>query len=284
MPTRFDHAVIAVRDLDRAVQKFQYLGFDAVPGGRHSGRGTHNALVRFGLDYFELLSVYDETEARASTVNGLTILDALHGRETALVGYALATTQIEQDAQHFKGEGNELPHPNPMQRTRPDGQTLSWRTVSPAGPPWNRPWPFLIQWDIPDEQRLQIDQPGTHRNGATAWVQIAVATRDLAKTLDVYQNQLGLELLQRENDQDTQHVTLAIGKEKIDLFSPEGKQSFFVEKGEGPFALSFAVKSLEATRQFLERQNIRFHQQTEPGEKLVLNPDQTDGIIITFVA
>lgn len=89
MPTRFDHAVIAVRNLDSAIQQFQRLGFDAQLGGRHTGRGTHNGLVRFGLDYFELLSVYDEAEARAHSPGGLTILDTLNGQEAKLIGYAL---------------------------------------------------------------------------------------------------------------------------------------------------------------------------------------------------
>jgi catechol 2,3-dioxygenase-like lactoylglutathione lyase family enzyme len=287
MPTRFDHAVIAVRDLDSATQQFQRLGFDAQPGGRHTGRGTHNALVRFGLDYFELLSVYDEEAARAGNPRGLTILDSLHGREAALVGYALATTNIEQDAQRFRGAGSDLPLPNAMQRTRPDGQTLSWRTLSPGGASWNRPWPFLIQWDIPDEQRLQVDQPGTHANGAVAWTRVAVATRDLDSTLDVYQNQLGLEVISRDTHQGTHLATLSVGKGTIQLLAPEGKghiQQIITAQGEGPFALSFTVKSLQQTRTFLEQQGIKFTHKTGEGEKLVLDPGETYGIGINFLA
>ncbi|HEX6557303.1 MAG TPA: VOC family protein [Ktedonobacteraceae bacterium] len=33
MITRFDHAVIAVRDLDEAIGRSQALGFDVCPGG-----------------------------------------------------------------------------------------------------------------------------------------------------------------------------------------------------------------------------------------------------------
>ncbi len=287
MPTRFDHAVIAVRDLDSAIQQFQHLGFDARAGGRHTGRGTHNGLVRFGLDYFELLSVYDEDEARASNPRGLTILDSLNGRDAALVGYALATTNIEQDAERFRGTDTVLPQLNPMQRTRPDGQTLTWRTLSPGGTSWNRPWPFLIQWDIPDEQRLQVDQPGIHPNGATGWIRVAVATRDLESTLDVYQNQLGLELIKRDVYQGAHRTTLAIGKGTIDLLSPESEglvQQIIAEKGEGPFALSFAAKNLEQTHTFLEQQGIKFIHKTGEVEKLVLDPGETYGIGINFLA
>ncbi len=56
---RFDHAVIAVQDLDAAMAAYRDLGFAVTPGGKHTGRGTHNAIIRFGLDYLELLAVYD---------------------------------------------------------------------------------------------------------------------------------------------------------------------------------------------------------------------------------
>jgi catechol 2,3-dioxygenase-like lactoylglutathione lyase family enzyme len=62
--TRFDHAVIAVADLHRAIEAYRALGFDVFPGGRHEHRGTHNALIRFGgADYIELLGVYDSQRA-----------------------------------------------------------------------------------------------------------------------------------------------------------------------------------------------------------------------------
>ena len=58
MITRFDHLVIAVSDLDRAMDSYRSLGFEVFPGGRHEHRGTHNALIRFGgLDYVELRGV-----------------------------------------------------------------------------------------------------------------------------------------------------------------------------------------------------------------------------------
>jgi hypothetical protein len=289
MPTRFDHAVIAVRDLSSAITQFQRLGFDARPGGRHTGLGTYNGLIRFGLDYVELLGVYDEAEARAANASGLTILDALRGRDIALVGYALATTQIEQEAQHLKGVGGELPVLKPMQRARPDGHMLTWRILSLGGGiTWGRPWPFLIQWDTPDEQRLQVDLPGTHSNGAIAWTRIAVATCDLEGTLDIYQNQLGLALIRRDVDeiQAAQRAVFRIGQGTIDLVASHGEgpvQQILSEKGEGPYALTFAVKNLEQTRAFLQRQHIGFTLKVAEVETLVLDPSASFGIDISFV-
>lgn len=37
MITRFDHLVIAVRDLDIASERFRALGFEVRPGGEHPG-------------------------------------------------------------------------------------------------------------------------------------------------------------------------------------------------------------------------------------------------------
>lgn len=287
MPTRFDHAVIAVRDLDSAIQRFQHLGFDAQPGGRHTGRGTHNGLVRFGLDYFELLSVYNEAEAR-SAGRGAIISDALHGNDAALVGYALATTTLDHDAELFSGTEKELPLPNAMQRKRPDGSQLSWRTLAPGGNSWGRPWPFLIQWDTPDEQRLQIDLPGTHANGATGWVHVDVATYDLERTIDIYQNQLGLALLKQDTcpRRVARRATFGIGKGTIGLLAPDGDglvQHILSKKGEGPYFLRFSVTSVEHTRSFLENKEIKFTYESAGSGTILLDPDEALGVRISFV-
>src|SRR5437764_1410343 len=175
MVTRFDHVVIGVRDLDIATQRYRQLGFDVRPGGRHTGMGTHNAIIRFGLDYIELLSIYDEAEARASKLGGQALLDFLHEREGGLLGYALATANIEQEAERFRETEFPKEEPFAMQRLRPDGHLLTWRLLIPGGVSWRRPWPFLIQWDAPDEQRLSWEMPGIHPNGATKWIRAAVA-------------------------------------------------------------------------------------------------------------
>lgn len=282
MPTRFDHAVIGVRDLDSALFAFQHLGFDARPGGRHDGGGTHNGLVRFGLDYFELLGVYDEAAARASRGQG--ILDLLNGREAALIGYALATDEIVKDAASFIGDGSEVYQPRAMQRTRPDGHTLTWRVYSPGENAWQRPWPFLIQWDTPDAQRLRIDVPSTHANGAISWNRIAVAVKDLTRAVDIYHNQLGLKLIKEDacSIQVAQRVTLSLGGSTIDLLTPNGDgsvQRTLDSAGEGPFALYFKTRDLNQTRAFFEDQEIAFT--TSPG-KIALNENEALGVRIFF--
>lgn len=52
MITRFDHAVIAVSDLERAVEAYCALDSDVEPGDRHEHRGTHSAIVCFDFNGF----------------------------------------------------------------------------------------------------------------------------------------------------------------------------------------------------------------------------------------
>lgn len=256
MVTRFDHAVIAVRDLDKAIGLYRRLGFEVDPGGRHTGLGTYNALIRFGLDYIELISIYDQDEVRASGPRGTTLQDLLQKREGALAAYALATETIQQEAERFQQTGLDASGPFPMERLRPDGHLLQWRLLVPDGVSYRRPWPFIIQWDAPDEQRLTWDKPGNHPNGVTRWYSIDVAVRDLESGLHLYKMQLGLEEVSR--DTTGQRAQFRVGTSTINLLAPGSTELVRLDEiGEGPVTLHFAVKSGEQARKLLERQGIK---------------------------
>jgi len=51
-----DHAVILVRDLERARRSYERLGFTLTPRGHHT-LGSQNHCIMFGRDYLELLAV-----------------------------------------------------------------------------------------------------------------------------------------------------------------------------------------------------------------------------------
>jgi hypothetical protein len=194
MITRLDHVVIGVRDLDDAIQAYQELGFEVRVGGRHTGLGTHNALIRFGLEYLELLAVYDEAEAARSGGPGQFMIEYLRERRGALLGFALASDNLEDEA--ARGAAPEIGYtpgePFKMQRARPDGHVLSWRLMVPGQHTWRRPWPFLIQWDAPDAQRVALEGVGQHANGAVGVAGLRVAAHNVPAVLGVYHNQLGL--------------------------------------------------------------------------------------------
>ena len=61
MSLHFDHAVIAVQNLDVAIQDYCDLGFTVFRGGVHANRATENALIVFeDGTYLELLARTNE--------------------------------------------------------------------------------------------------------------------------------------------------------------------------------------------------------------------------------
>jgi len=58
-----DHAVIMVRDLDKAAANWKQLGFTVSPRGTHSAHmGSGNYTIMLDPDYIELLGVLTPTE------------------------------------------------------------------------------------------------------------------------------------------------------------------------------------------------------------------------------
>jgi catechol 2,3-dioxygenase-like lactoylglutathione lyase family enzyme len=288
MITRFDHTVIAVRDLDAAISAYRALGFEVNLGGRHTGMGTYNAIIRFGLDYIELLSVYDKGEAeRGRGLAGKTLLDFFETQEGGLVGYALATNDIQQEAERFRSAGLGAAEPFAMQRMRPDGHLLSWSLLVPGGVSWRRRWPFFIHWDVPDEQRLAWEKPGEHANGAARWVGISVGVHDLESAIDLYERQIGLTLAQRDDVPalGARRATFRLGSSGIDLLAPMGEgpvQRMLATIGEGPFEVRLAVNDLNQTRSFLTQHGIHFTPVPTDTDALLLSPDQAVGARIVL--
>src|SRR3984893_18914943 len=61
-----DHAVVMAKDLDKAAEGWQSLGFTVSPRGTHSTHmGTGNYTIMLDPDYMELLGVLTPTEHNA---------------------------------------------------------------------------------------------------------------------------------------------------------------------------------------------------------------------------
>lgn len=290
MSLRFDHAAIAVRELDEATRRYRNLGFVVSPGGQHPGQGTHNAIIRFGLDYVELLAVADEAVARAGSLSGPILADLVRKRE-GIAGYALATTTIEQAAVRFdRANGATVGAEGllAMQRRRPDGNLLAWRLLVPDRVPWRRPWPFLIQWDTPDEQRLAWERPGTHPNTVTGVAGVTLVVADLARTLDLYQRRLGVPLSAQDAVPDlaAQRATFQVGTVRIELLSPVGDgpvRQALVDEGEGPSELTLAVSDLEQARRVLSQAGVACQPVSGNPTALAIPPNQACGARLVLV-
>lgn len=241
MLTRFDHAVIAVPDLVAAVAAYRAFGFDVRPGGRHPRCGTENAIIRFGLTYLELISVHDEHEAMESGESGRVLVEYLR-RGGGLAGFVLAGIEINAQGGGLRKLGLRAELVS-MSRARPDGSSFSWRIIAPEDVQWRRPWPFLIEWETSDAERLAQEPAGRHDNGACGIGSITVAVRDLEAVLPLYRQALALA--------DAGSLTrpelraygrrFVIGDADIQLLAADGQgplSQWIDDHGEGPFELS----------------------------------------------
>lgn len=157
MALLIDHLVFATPDLDRSVDELaERMGVRAVPGGRHVGRGTHNALLHLGgRTYLEIIGP-DPHEGPAT---GRTLPFGIERLEAPrLVWYAVATDDLAGTVTRARAAGMDPGEPVEMQRARPDGVVLRWMLSTPAEVPDGGAVPFLIDWlDSPHPSQ---DAPG----------------------------------------------------------------------------------------------------------------------------
>jgi Glyoxalase-like domain len=273
--TRFDHAVIGVRDLDSATRDYQRLGFDVRPGGRHTGIGTHNALIRFGLDYLELLAPYDDPDVTQRGGRGPAMIEYLRDRPGGLLGFALASNNLDDEAARpgVPELGYQVGTPFAMQRMRPDGRLLSWRILAPGAHTWRKPWPFLIQWDAPDEERLAWEGVGTHSNGARAVAGLTITAHDPAAVSGIYRRQLGLQTTQTDDG----HTRVELPGCHIDLV-----QTASSDDDEGVRELLLQVADLRSSRAWFAQQSIAVEEHASRG--FALPPEMAVGARLIFVA
>jgi catechol 2,3-dioxygenase-like lactoylglutathione lyase family enzyme len=176
-----DHVVIVVRDLDRTVADYQAAGFTVVPGGRHPGRNTRNALVVFADGaYLELIAYH----APSPEERWWRVLEA-HGE--GLVDFALLPRDIAAVVAAARARGLAGLVDRPGRRSRPDGVEIAWQSARPA----TSDLPFLCADVTPRALRVPEGEVRQHANGVTGISEVRVAVRDLAATLARYRAYLG---------------------------------------------------------------------------------------------
>ncbi len=246
MITRLDHIAIAVPNLDRAVRRYTDLGFNASLGGDHPGLGTYNAIIRFGLDYLELIGIRDEEEALASGVSGRIAVDVVRRLGGGLLGFVIATTDITEDCARLREQGIEI-KPVSMERRRPDGHIFKWKLAAPEGVLWRVPLPFLIEWITPDVERLSLERAGPHPNGTIGISAVDVAVLDLDRCVSIYRDALGLgePMAQARPDLGAEARRFNVGSHEITLLAPTGDGAVaeaLKAAGEGPCEFSLRLR------------------------------------------
>jgi len=181
MLTAIDHLVIVVSNLEAAAEDYRSLGFTVVPGGRHPGVGTYNALIAFAdSSYIELIGFY---EPRADHRWWAPLQ-----RGGGLVDFCLQTDDLMGDLHALRRAGVDIGEPEPRNRTRPDGVEIRW-TFALARGPHRGVAPFIIA-DVSGRD-VRVPPERSHANGVTGVGMVTVAVSDVVPVRAWYETALG---------------------------------------------------------------------------------------------
>jgi hypothetical protein len=149
-----DHAVVVVRDLDKAAENWKRLGFTLSPRGTHSAKmGSGNYTIMLDPDYMELLGVLVETEHNAPS------RASLAQRGEGIERVAFTAVDSAAGAEEIRARGYEPLGPTDFERpvTMPDGSlsAAKFRTFQ---------WPIA---EAPGGLRIFACQ---HKTRDTVWI------------------------------------------------------------------------------------------------------------------
>ena len=241
MIQQIDHIVIVVRDLARAIQDYEELGFTVVPGGKHPV-GSHNALISFSDgSYLELIAFYREAHDHRWW-------EPLQKGER-LVDFCMQTNDLKGDTLKLRAGGVVINDPVPWSRVRPDGYELKW-LLSLAQGTHRGVAPFLIQDITPREER--IPQNFDHKNGVIGIDTVTLALNNLSEVQHRYTRALGNEGAAITDEKlYAQGIRYQIGPHKLDLLTPSRAESPLTEWlrafGPSPYGANLRCKLAAAS-------------------------------------
>ena len=188
-----DHAVVMVKDLDKAAETYRRLGFTLSPRGTHSAHmGTGNYTIMFDPDYMELLGVLTPTEHNAPT------RAALAGRGEGIERIAFTAVDSAAGAEEIRARGYPPIGPTDFERpvTLPDGtvsaakfRTFMWPTAEAPG------GVRIFACQHKTRETVWIPELMTHANGAKRLRQVLIVSPEpvadathLSRMIDIAPN------------------------------------------------------------------------------------------------
>ncbi|OAF03654.1 hypothetical protein AYJ54_03870 [Bradyrhizobium centrolobii] len=174
-----DHAVVMVKDLDKAAENYRQLGFTVSPRGTHSAHmGTGNYTIMFDPDYMELLGVLAPTEHNAPA------RAFLEKRGEGIERIAFTAVDSSAGAEEIRARGLTPIGPTDFERpvTLPNGtvsaakfRTFMWPTEEAPG------GVRIFACQHKTRETVWIPELMTHANGAKRIQQVLIATPEPAK-------------------------------------------------------------------------------------------------------
>ncbi|MBR0701914.1 VOC family protein [Bradyrhizobium diazoefficiens] len=275
-----DHAVVMVKDLDKAAENYRRLGFTISPRGTHSAHmGTGNYTIMFDPDYMELLGVLAPTEHNAPA---RAFLDK---RGEGIERIAFTAVDSAAGAEEIRARGLTPIGPTDFERpvTLPDGtisaakfRTFMWPTAEAPG------GVRIFACQHKTRETVWIPELMKHANAAKRIKQILIATPE--PTQDAAH--LG-RLIDREPKAETDGaVTVPSGGDRADFvyltLEQLGKRypgvplAGLAERGGA--ALVLVSDDLAATEKELGSAAVR------SGPAICVPPAKANGTLLAFIA
>ena len=214
MSLTLDHVIIAVDDLDTAVEDYRELGFTVIYGGEHASGTTHNALIIFrDGSYLELLAL---TGKSADPESDATDFSHLLEQGEGLVGYALGSDDLDMDTAAMRERGLDVGQPQRGSRLRTDNVRLEWKTVS-IGSSMS---PFFIE-DVTDRTLRVPDEDDitTHDNRVIGIAGLTFVFANVERATLHYEAMLG-----KPPQRSAQGTIFDLSNTRL-LLDPEGQQA-----------------------------------------------------------
>lgn len=251
-----DHIVIAVKDLDHAIETYTNLGFTIAAGGKHP-TGSYNALIGFqDGSYVEVLAFYEESLNHPWW-------DLLHKRGGGLIDYCMQTDDMRADYQKLKDAGVEMSDIVDLSRVRLDGYNLEWINNKVYGE-FQGIIPFVIEDKTPRDERVPKEKD--HANGVTGIDTMTFGLADLEMVTRVMSQALGSNGEHVSYpDLSASGIQFSVGTHKLEYLTPDDESSPLHAHITGNNPIPYAVSFKTA------------------GDKQTFSSDQTEGVRLSLV-
>lgn len=227
---KLDHIVHFVSNPEEAMEQMKKQGLHVVVGGKHEQWGTHNALCYFDSSYIELIGIYDHEKFQEASRVPFSLHEtyAKNHYENGLTRVALSTTTIEEDAKKFQQLGFKVIGPERFSRTRPDGSVVSWQLMHVGSDNLQLDLPFFIQWDQPEQQRVQqLQSLGTIQNHPAGPIKIEEVSFVVSNFNTAH------ALLKLCHFETTQTTDTKLKADVFKIHTPTGTLAFYSPTDEG---------------------------------------------------
>lgn len=226
MTVLFDHIIYFSEDPSAMKDEYEQKGFYTVTGGTHDIWGTYNTLLHCGLSYIEFLGIKNrQTFERYNEDNvDYTLMSSIYKENyrEGMHNFALRTTDIEALSESLEKSGFEIDGPRTFKREKENGEVVSWKLLFIKDNKTNVPMPFIIDWGMSDEQRLENLEAGNILGDNGKLLKIKVAVENVDNAIHAFTEAFHLNKLD-EN-------TLELGEVKLTFTENLQENQVVIEK------------------------------------------------------